>query len=206
MEIRLTANAGVLITIDDVRILFDGVCEETDFYLGTPDEIKRELIKELPEAVGFTHKHSDHYDSDYANLYKTKTLRPILGSECSALKVGNVLLTAVSTRHLGKFDEEHFSFIIEGSRRIFFMGDASPSELKKLSQYGTADVLIVPFAYLNTVTALKLTKMSGATEIILVHMPDRNCDPYKLWEAVETTTKHEKVRYFTKIGDTVTLQ
>lgn len=86
------------------------------------------------------------------------------------------------------------------------MGDASPSELKKLAQYGTADVLIVPFAYLNTETALKLTKMSGATETILVHMPDRNYDPYKLWDAVEITTKHEKIRYFTKIGDTITLQ
>lgn len=206
MRIKLTANAGVLIEMDGICILLDGVCEKTEYYFGTPDEIKRELSEDFPDAVGFTHKHSDHFDESYANLYKLSTLRPILGSECSALKVGNVSLSAVKTRHLGKPKDEHFSFIIEGGSRIFFMGDASPSELSKLSEFGKPDVLIVPFAYLNTEAALKLTKQTGADEIILVHMPDRNRDPYKLWDAVENTNKHEKIRYFTKIGDTITLQ
>lgn len=205
MNIRLTANAGVLIDMDGLRILLDGVCEATEYYFGTPDDIKGELIENFPDAVGFTHLHSDHFDKDYANLYKSKTLRLILGSECSRLEVGNVKLTAIPTRHLGKANDEHFSFIIEGSRRIFFMGDASPTELKKLCEYAKPDILVVPFAYLNTESALRLTKSIGADEIVLVHMPDRKRDPYMLWEMVETTTKHEKIRFFTKIGDTVIL-
>ncbi|MBO7217587.1 MAG: MBL fold metallo-hydrolase [Clostridia bacterium] len=206
MEIRLTANAGVLIKIDGLSILLDGVCETTENYLGTPDDIRGELETNFPDAVGITHRHSDHYDDRYATIYKNTTLRPILGSECSRFEVGKVKFSAVSTRHLGKSNEEHYSFIIEGSRRIFFMGDASPSELKKLLEFGVPDIIIVPFAYLNTDAALKMTKTANAKDIILVHMPDRNRDPYQIWEAVETTIKYEKILYFTKIGDTITLQ
>ncbi len=206
MNIRLTANAGVLIEMDGTRILLDGVCEATEYYLGTPADIKGELIKDFPDAVGFTHRHSDHFDESYANLYKFKTLRPVLGPECSGFWVGDIKLTAISTRHLGKSDADHFSFIIEGTRRIVFMGDASPNELLRLSDYSSPDLIIVPFAYLNTEIALKRLKSFGAKNILAVHMPDPENDPYGIWEAVNTTTKHEKILFFTKIGDTITLQ
>ena len=206
MNIRLTANAGVLIDLDGLRILLDGVCEATEHYLGTPDDIKGEFVENLPDAVGFTHRHSDHFDEDYANLYNSKTLRPILGSECSRLEVDNVKLTAIPTRHLGKSDALHFSFIIEGSRRIVFMGDASPSELSKLSAFSSPDLIIVPFAFLNTEATFKKLKAFGAKEIVAVHMPDPENDPYGIWEMVKNTTKDENVRHFSKIGDTITLQ
>jgi L-ascorbate metabolism protein UlaG (beta-lactamase superfamily) len=206
MKIKRTANAGVLIEMNGFRILLDGVCEETEHYLGTPDDLKRELLEELPDAVGFTHLHSDHFLESYANAYKNKSLRPVLGSECSHLKVGNVSLRAIPTRHLGKSNTEHFSFIIEGERRIFFMGDASPSELKRLLAFGTPDILIVPFAYCNTESAWRNTLSSGAEEIILLHMPRVDADPYMLWNSVENTTNWENIRYFAKISETITLQ
>lgn len=205
MNIRLTANAGVLIEIDGLRILLDGVCEATEYYFGTPDDIKGELSKNLPDAVGFTHQHSDHYDESYANLYESKTLRPILGSECSRLRVGEVELTAISTRHLGKSDVPHFSFIIEGSRRIVFMGDASPSELTKLADYSSPYLIIVPFAYLNTEATFRKLKGFGAKNILAVHMPAPEHDSFGIWESVKNTTKEENILYFTKIGDTITL-
>ncbi len=205
MNIRLTANAGVLIEMDGLRILLDGVCEATDHYLGTPDDIKEELIKNLPDAVGFTHQHSDHYDENYANLYKIVTLRPVLGSECSRLEVETVKLTALETCHLGKSDVPHFSFIIEGSRRIVFMGDASPIELSRLDDYSSPDLIIVPFAYLNTEATFRKLKKFGANNILAVHMPDPKHDPFGIWEAVRNTTKEENILFFTKIGDTVTL-
>lgn len=206
MNITLTANAGVLIEMDGFRILLDGVSEETEHYLGTPDDIKRKLIKELPDAVGFTHQHSDHYDESYAKLYKSETLRPILGSECSGFLVGDIKLTAIPTRHLGKSDVSHYSFVIEGSRRIVFMGDASPAELARLSAYSSPDLIIVPFAFLNTELSFKKLLSFGAGNILAVHMPSFENDPYGIWEAVRSTTKNEKILYFTKIGDTVALQ
>ncbi len=205
MEIKLTANAGVLIELDGLRILLDGVCEATEYYLGTPDYIKWELIKDFPDAVGFTHQHSDHYDESYADLYKSKTLRPVLGCECSRLVVGEVELTAIPTRHLGKSDTEHFSFIIEGSYRIVFMGDASPSELTRLADYSSPDLIIVPFAFLNTEAAFRKLKSFSAKKIIAVHMPDPKNDPYGIWESVKNTTKEDSILFFTKMGDTITL-
>ena len=205
MKIKRTANAGVLIEMDGISILLDGVSEQTEHYLGTPDDLKKELLEKLPDAVGFTHLHSDHFLESYANAYRNKSLRPIVGSECSHLQVGNVSLRAIPTRHIGKSESEHFSFIIEGERRIFFMGDASPSELKRLLTFGTPDILIVPFAYCNTESAWRSTLRSGAREILLVHMPDKENDPYMLWNSVESTTKWENIRYFAKISEVVTL-
>ena len=205
MKLRLTANAGLLIKIDGISLLLDGVCEELENFFGTPAEIKRELSVEFPDAVGFTHRHRDHYDENYARFYTYKTLRPVLGSKCSHLRVGNVVIDAIPTRHIGKNDVEHFSFVIKGTKKIFFMGDASPSELKKLSEFGKPDVLIVPFAYLNSQTALKTTKNANAEKIVLVHMPNKQKDYYDLWKSLENTIKNEDIFFFDKIGDIITL-
>ena len=43
MELRRTANAGVLLKLDDVEILLDGVCQEVKPYLATPPAEKEKL-------------------------------------------------------------------------------------------------------------------------------------------------------------------
>ena len=65
MEIRRTANAGVLLTLDDVKILLDGVSREVKPYPATPPKIKQELLSCPPDVVLFTHDHPDHFDPDY---------------------------------------------------------------------------------------------------------------------------------------------
>ena len=60
MKILRTANAGVLLTLDGVRILLDGVCGDLPPYLTTPDDIKLELCKNIPDVVAYTHFHTDH--------------------------------------------------------------------------------------------------------------------------------------------------
>lgn len=206
MFVKLTANAGVLINLDGVSILLDGVCCKTEYYLSTPDKIRKELSEVFPDAVGFTHTHSDHYDEDYANLYKLETLRPVLGSECSSLKVGDVEIKTIPTRHIGKSDILHNSFIIEGSKTILYTGDASPLVWRKMENLPKIDVLIVPFAYCNTSSAWEITQSFNADEIILVHMPSRENDPYMIWQSVEETTNLKNILFFNRIGDTITLQ
>ena len=85
------------------------------------------------------------------------------------------------------------------------MGDAAPTELKKLLAFGTPDILIVPFAYCNTESAWRKTLLSGAGEILLLHMPSKENDPYMLWSSVENTTKWENIRYFAKVNEVITL-
>ena len=69
MEIRRTANAGVLLTLDGVTILMDGVCREVKPYPVTPPEERDALSKCWPDVVAFTHSHPDHCDLSFVSEY-----------------------------------------------------------------------------------------------------------------------------------------
>ena len=188
--------------MDGMSILLDGVCKKIAPYEETPMSIRKELEGNFPDIVAFTHIHGDHFDRGYAELYEKETLRSALGPESFVFKNFGVTLTGIPTRHIGKFDIRHISIIIEGSKTIWFMGDASPSEWKNKESLKKPDVVIVPFAYANTETAWKITKSLGAETIILTHMPEREKDSFGIWEAVESVIGNEKV-LIPQIGETV---
>lgn len=207
MKIRRTANAGVLIELDGLSILLDGVCNKIAPYEETPESIKKELRENFPDIVAFTHVHGDHYDRDYAELYKKATLRSVCGPESFLFKsFGDVTLTGIPTRHIGKFEIKHTSFIIEGSKTIWFMGDASPLDFKGRTDLPIPDVVIVPFAFANTDSAWKITKSFGAGTIFIMHMPEREQDTYGIWEAVESTVGNDKNVFIPKMGETIELR
>ena len=204
MKIRRTANAGVLIKLDVLSILLDGVCKKIAPYEETPESIGKELRESFPDIVAFTHIHGDHFDREYAELYKEKTLRSILGPESFLFKsFGEVGITGISTRHIGKFDIRHTSFIIEGSKTVWFMGDASPLDFKDRTDLPIPDVVIVPFAYANTDSAWKITKSFSAEKIIIVHMPKRENDIYGIWDAVENTIGNDENVFILKMGEII---
>lgn len=206
MEIKRTANAGVLLKLDGVSILLDGVCRELSPYLGTPDVIRNELVANFPDVLAFTHKHEDHYDETYAELYKKDTLRSVYGPELSHfIEVGSVKIHAVPTRHIGKSYIPHVSFIINGSKCVWFMGDASPLVVKKFDNIPAPDVLFVPYAYVNTNTAWQITKSIGGKHIVILHLPKRENDIYRLWEAVESTVGITDNIHILDIGESIVL-
>ena len=57
MKITRTANAGVLLELDGIKMLLDGVCREVTPYPATPDAIKTELSNNYPDLVAVTHCH-----------------------------------------------------------------------------------------------------------------------------------------------------
>ena len=201
MQFRRTANAGVLLTLDGVTILLDGVCRESGPYFGTSEAQRCELLACMPDIVGFTHGHFDHFDRNFAQQYYQKTLRSILGPEgllkeglCTQpVRVGDVCVTPIVSRHIGKAGQgiNHVSFLVEGSRRILFTGDAAPTNWRGVQ----VDVLIAPYAYATTVGSWRLCA-SIAPELILLHLPKREQDAYGLWDAVETTTQTPGPRLF----------
>ena len=152
MEIRRTANAGVLLTLDDVKILLDGVCREVLSYPATPPVIKQELIACPPDVVLFTHEHEDHFDPDYCQ----KVSKPCLANS-QEMTVGKVRITSIPTRHMGHYGKttEHQSFVIEGSQTIWFLGDASPTEMRRFADFLKPDVLMIPYPYISTPAALR---------------------------------------------------
>lgn len=194
MELRRTANAGVLLKLDGVSILLDGVCREVKPYLATPKEEREKLIGAWPQVVCFSHAHKDHYDPAYAAAFQASASGVLLGPESlpgsnpsmQLVKVGGVTITPVPTRHIGAAGRttQHASFLIEGSKTIWFMADASPMQFRQSGLNPKPDVLIVPYAYCLTPAAWALTKSWDPGCVVLLHMPDKNEDPLNLWHEV----------------------
>ena len=175
--------------MDGVRILLDGVCREVKPYPVTPERVKAELLANLPDVVAFTHHHPDHYDPAFAAEYETITHKKAVDPTFvgSTVQCGGIALLPVASRHIGKFDCPHASFVIRGSCCVWFMGDASPSQWKNRPDLPMPDVVIAPFAYATTESAWKTTCALGAKAIVLVHLPDRERDAAGLWASVEQT-------------------
>ncbi len=190
MEIRRTANAGVLLTMDDVTILLDGVCRQVLSYLPTPKAELQRLSEALPDAVAFTHHHPDHYDPGFVRNYEAATGKKVLPTAPVSF-VGTVHIDAVQTRHMGKTDPDlqHVSFVLQGSRCVWFLGDAAPQQLKLLAEHPRPDVLIIPFPYLATEVTVKQMESYLPCQIVLVHMPAKQNDPDGIWEMVAPAMK-----------------
>lgn len=198
MELIRTANAGVLLKLDGVSILLDGVCREVKPYLATPPELRSRLSACWPDVLAFTHAHEDHYDPEFAASFRKQTNGVVLGPEeltgCHAVtaphKVGAVTVTPIRSRHIGKVGQtvRHFSFILQGTACVWFLGDASPVQWRGREELPRPDVLIVPYAYAATQAAWELTRQLGAQSVVLLHMPQRDADPSGIWPAVQDVT------------------
>lgn len=211
MQIKRTANAGVLLELDGVTILMDGVCREIKPYPATPPEIRAQLTENMPDVVAFTHVHKDHYDPGFAAQVLQKN-GVILGPvDCrgtmESMAINNVRITPIPSRHIGAAGKTvaHTSFIIEGSCCIWFTGDASPSQWQH-ADLPKPDVLIVPYAYCNTPSAWAATQSLGASVVVLVHMPAPEDDSIGLWSAVEHTVEGASSFYIPLLNEQLTLQ
>lgn len=216
MEIRRTANAGILLTLDDVKILLDGVSQEVKPYLATPPAEKEKLLSSWPDGVFFTHFHEDHCDPLYAEAYIKATGRPVYGTSqisgtvCTeeTAGVGDVLVTAVTTRHMGHYGKTtfHRSYVLEGSKTVYFLGDASPMELKRLASFPKPDVLVIPYPYVSTPAALKMVELFLPCKIVLLHLPAQSDDPEGIWQSAQEGMNHLKAYlYVPQVGETLKL-
>ena len=209
MEIQRTANAGCLLKMDGVSILLDGLADRVEGYLPTPAEMARRLLENPPDILAFTHYHPDHCSEALLSQYRKQNLRPIIGPESlysGDIHLGDVTITPVESRHLGRTEPglQHVSFIIQGSICIWFMGDAAPLQWKNRTDLPKPDLLIAPYAYGNTKAVWDMS-CSLAKNVVLLHLPDRDEDLYRLWESVESTTaqSNDTSLWIPKIGETI---
>ncbi len=211
MEIQRTANAGVLLKLDGVSILLDGLCDRVEGYLPTPAAIANRLLTEQPDILAFTHGHSDHCSKALLLPYAQQNLRPILGPESLPMErftISNVVITPVQSRHLGKAEPglQHVSYIIQGSSCVWFMGDAAPMQWRNRTDLPRPDLIIAPYAYANTSAAWNFT-CSLTDKVILLHLPEKERDCYGLWQTVaEVTADTPNVQlWIPEIGQSVFL-
>lgn len=216
MILKRTANAGILLALDGESILFDGVSREGTAYPATSVEMHNEQIACKPNALCISHKHPDHFDRDFALRYSNEVGGQILGpigaefaATTESVQIGSLKITPIETRHIGKvgINVPHTSFIVEGSSCVWFLGDAAVLQWKNRHDLPKPDVLIVPFAYANTATSWEITKSLGADAVVIVHMPYKEDDPYRLWDsvcAVTAQSTHPRV-YIPELGQTITI-
>ena len=210
MELQRTANAGVRLTLDGVSIRLDGLADRVEGYLPTPEHIAMALLDNPPDALVYTHNHPDHCSEALLLTYRKQNLRPIYGPESlysGCFQVGEVTVTPVESRHLGKTEPGllHTSYILQGSKCVWFMGDAAPLQWKNRTDLPKPDVLIAPYAYGNTKAVWDMS-CSLAENIVLLHLPDKDKDVYRLWEGVETTTANTTAKlWIPQIGETITI-
>lgn len=68
--ITYVSNAGVLISVNNKKILIDGLCKsDIPIYKNPPAEISKQIIRGIPpfdniDIMLITHHHSDHFDSN----------------------------------------------------------------------------------------------------------------------------------------------
>ena len=191
MRIQRTANAGVLLELDGKRILLDGVCNRVEPYLPTPEQIRMSLLQDPPDALVYTHNHPDHYDQLFVSHYLKNTAGPVLGPADipyrtrEAAQIGNVVISPAESRHIGRTDGcLHQSYILQGSKCVWFMGDASLLHWQKNGYAAQPDVVIAPYGFFLG-RGMEYCKNLGAKALVIVHMPLRENDPYHLWEELE---------------------
>lgn len=209
MHITRTANAGVLLELDGVKILLDGVCRAGEVYLGTPDSLRARLEQQAPDVVAVTHAHEDHFDAVYAAFYARAAGRRVLTPDTAEpAKAGDVTVTPVPSRHIGGAGKTvaHVSYVVKGSQTVWFMGDAAPTQWRG-KNLPKPDVIIAPYAYANTPTSWAATQSFGVKDVVLVHLPDRESDPYGLWDAVLAATAGAQATrlHIPAVGETIAL-
>lgn len=193
MELLRTANAGILLRLDDTSILLDGVCREVYPYLATPPAQRAFLEKARIDLFAFTHDHADHFDPAFIfppaipaiGTAEVAAVLPGVDVSGRTKKVGQVNITPVETRHMGKASPAgHFSFVLEGSKCVWFMGDASPMELEKLKAFPKPDVLVAPFPYVSSPGAVRKVNIIAPDHVVVIHLPLKQMDPDGLWHAL----------------------
>lgn len=196
-----TASAGGLLELAGSAVLLDAICGGVGPYLPTPPGLLDFILEHRPELLAFTHAHPDHLDPSAVQecLYAWGGV-PVLGTgevaqalspwpvtAGEAVTVGGIRVTPVPSRHIGAAYRgvEHNSILLEGSRRLLFLGDAAPTQWEGSGI--RPDVLFAPFAYVTTQAGWHIVERLAPRQLVLLHLPARDNDPEKLWREVEAT-------------------
>lgn len=191
----------------------DGVCREVKPYLATPPELCSTLLQEKPDVVAFTHAHADHYDPAFVSNYLQNAAGPVMGpadipfSTQETIRVGDVTITPVDSHHMGKAEPMgHRSYIIQGSKCVWFMGDASPLHWLERTDLPRPDILMAPYGFVIG-RGWEITRALNPGMLLLLHLPDRRSDIYGLWDAVEHTVARDShpIVLIPRMGETLRL-
>jgi L-ascorbate metabolism protein UlaG (beta-lactamase superfamily) len=212
-----TVNCGLYLLRDEVGIFLDGLHGGREFgYSDSFEETvedcrtKTGVFKNL-QALLFTHKHIDHFDSKLIEVVDEKKQLLLyapdweennvneqkLGRDLAFFKIGSFKIYAITTIHDGKPElraEPHVSFLINTEEEsFFFAGDATflVSEAERIN--GLCEHLLSA-AFINPYQVLlgenkKFLRKLDPEKVILIHKPLQKDDSYDIYRIFETAKK-----------------
>ncbi len=111
-NITYVSNAGVLINIDDKKILIDGLCNsKVPMYKNTPVEIGEKLIKGVSpfdniDIILVTHNHSDHFDANLVASFLSQNPNTVIVSNSSVISHIKNCSFSINTDNLIKLEPD----------------------------------------------------------------------------------------------------
>ena len=192
LTIALSANAGVSITIDGVRIWVDALHDspDTGYSRVTPSLwqlMQRHPAFKDPDIICFTHLHGDHYSKTLTAQAREKwpSTRLLLPSEEdgkakeTVCQAGDVTLNFFPLPHEGKHyaDVIHQGLLLScGSCQVLFTGDcatASPVLAETLSRLDAhINCAVLPFPWITLRRGRDFIRnILRPEEVCLCHLP-----------------------------------
>lgn len=214
-KVSLSANAGVSITVDGVRIWVDVLHHEKTMGFSTISPLLWEEIQgseafSPPHLMIHTHTHPDHYSPKLvaqgrALWPKAVLLAPPdercqpdlpLERETMDIAIQGVKIHFFKTIHQGKEYQHtpHYSLYIAGSScRILVMGDAQleGASLRRQLLGKPVDVAILNFPWVTLAVGRQLVEeVIRPKRVLLVHLPFSQEDVCGYGQAAQSAVKH----------------
>ncbi|MEG1473384.1 MAG: MBL fold metallo-hydrolase [Christensenella sp.] len=191
--IRLTANAGVLISYHGKKILVDALHNRyTEVFSAVPDDLLFSIAHgegdfENIDLIVYTHDHPDHYSSEWTREFlknhpRTKMLSPIddfSGERFTVLSAAEetheydgIKVKCVRLTHEGEQFREvvNYGFRFETDGFSFtVLGDSGPVNIPGV--FANADLALYNFPFITLTRGKKMVKELNPKRIAAYHLP-----------------------------------
>jgi len=197
MNVRLIANAGLLITVNGIKILIDALhCRKTESYSSVPRDTLSSIITGQEDFAHVdymlvTHAHPDHYDerivSEFMERHPETTLLTPTDIKCGhTLMLNhkneihdfcNIKFTCRRLTHEGKLYSGviNYGFIAEsGGESFIVLGDGAlhPDEISSFVSGKKIDTAILCFPFITLLRGKKIIRdIIKPGYVIAYHLP-----------------------------------
>ena len=200
ITLTLSANAGVMLTLDDLLLWIDVLHDNHAVELEFPS-LSEEMTETVfaraedrpPDLFLVTHDHPDHYSEALAEQAKKafpacKFILPWKHTppRPRVYPGRDLTVTAVPLPHRYVSPEkfrtvDHYGLLIRyRSKTIFVPGDADPfsEEIQQLVPRLHPDLVILPFLWITLSSSRQVLDGMSPGGIVLLHLPFPDRDPY----------------------------
>jgi L-ascorbate metabolism protein UlaG (beta-lactamase superfamily) len=205
LALRYVANAGVLVTLGDVRVLIDAPIREGIPPYATSDAAERDRLErarppyDRVDAILITHWHEDHFNAEAVAAHLSLNGRATLISSpevvarvraaaphLPAARLQGVLpapgastLLRVGGLPVRVLRIRHVGFLIGEREAVLHTGDADPAadNFALLRALPPVDLALVPFWFMQSASNRQFVRDSIAPRrVVALHLPPDDAD------------------------------